>query len=166
MQQASDFDLGYLLVLAGRVVQHATDQVPFEEGLGSADVNALYELHVHGPIVAGAFAQLLNVRQSTVSAIADRLESRGWMSRTRDTTDRRMVWLALTPAGEQVVQRAAVRMLPAVQDVFGGLTPGAAVALRALLAEFVDPWLAQRTGPRIDPAAMVPQQHLPGTVLV
>jgi len=43
---------------------------------------------------------------STVSGVVDRLEQKGYVERTRDATDRRVVKISLTKAGKRVVQSA------------------------------------------------------------
>ena len=144
MPAAHELDLGYLVVLAGRSVQSATEEAAAALGMSAADLNALYEVGVHGPVLAGAFAQLLGVQQSSVTAIADRLEAAGLLQRQRDEQDRRRIWLSATPRGREVIAEAAGPVGEHVEQVFSSLSPGARTALAALLAELIAPWLDQR----------------------
>lgn len=143
---APQLELGYLLVLSGRVVESATARAPVTEGLGASDLNALYELCIHGPLHAGAFAQLLNVQQPAVTATADRLAAHGLLKRTRDHGDRRRVWLTATEEGHATVRRARAVVDPQVEAALAGLTPGVRTALTALLGELVEPWVEHRIG--------------------
>jgi DNA-binding MarR family transcriptional regulator len=53
-----------------------------------------------------ALARVLGVGKSAVTKTVDRLEERGWVSRQRDSEDRRAVRAALTPAGREAFARA------------------------------------------------------------
>lgn len=51
--------------------------------------------------------------RATIGGVIDRLEAKGWVSRTASREDRRQNMLAITPAGEQAMAQA----LPAVETV-------------------------------------------------
>jgi DNA-binding MarR family transcriptional regulator len=53
---------------------------------------------------------------STITGVIDRLESAGHVRRERDQRDRRVVWISLTDAGRQLVDR-----LPTFSDQMGQL---------------------------------------------
>jgi DNA-binding MarR family transcriptional regulator len=56
-----------------------------------------------GPRRAGDLAEELGVAPSTTTRLCDRLVARGLMRRFRRANDRRATWLALTPAGRDLV---------------------------------------------------------------
>ncbi|WP_432572549.1 MarR family winged helix-turn-helix transcriptional regulator [Kineococcus sp. SYSU DK005] len=161
MPVAQEMELGYLLVLAGRAVQGASEQAAAGMAISATDLNALYEVSVHGPVLAGTFAQLLGLQQSSITAVADRLEGAGLVQRRRDEHDRRRVWLSITEHGRCTLAQAALTVDAHVAEVFAGLSPGARTALRALLAELVGPWLQQRLPPGAEPGG--PGASLPVT---
>lgn len=52
-------------------------------------------------------AERLGLEKSTVSRLLRILEDRGWLERTRNDSDRRMIQLALTKRGLQIAQELA-----------------------------------------------------------
>jgi DNA-binding MarR family transcriptional regulator len=74
-------------------------------------MRALHTLRRHGALTMREVAAHLGVAMSTVTQLADRLEDRGLVERQPDTTDRRVVRLALTEHG-----RAALDELHGQRD--------------------------------------------------
>ncbi len=70
---------------------------------------SLVHLHVlmllieDGPLPMRALADTLDVSQASATGIVDRMEQRGLVERRRDDEDRRVVRVALTDAGRQVI---------------------------------------------------------------
>jgi len=59
----------------------------------------LYNLSVDTPETVRSLAKALYVRKPIITRAADRLETKGWVVRRADTSDRRSVHLYLTPLG-------------------------------------------------------------------
>ncbi len=59
----------------------------------------------HGPTSISELAGNLNLANSTVSGIVDRLERDGYVLRVRDAVDRRIVFVQLTEHGERLRQQ-------------------------------------------------------------
>jgi DNA-binding MarR family transcriptional regulator len=84
----------------------------------------------HGPLAPARIAASLGLTSGSVTALVDRLETRGFVARSRDPNDRRALRVSLQPVGFETVGqlylsfaeelRAAVRRL--------GATEGAALA--------------------------------------
>jgi DNA-binding MarR family transcriptional regulator len=72
---------------------------------------------------------------STLTHHLDRMEADGFITRSRDATDRRVVRVALTPAGKQ--RRDELDAVVAARDdvVAALLTAGEAATLKSLLAD-------------------------------
>jgi DNA-binding MarR family transcriptional regulator len=139
-------ELGYLALHAGRMVQNAVEEAALDAGMPAMDLLALYMLGEHDGLTGGALARLLQVQQSSITPLADRLEAAGWIERARDEQDRRKVWLCPTAAGRDVLERTVEVARQAVREAFAPLSTGSAAALAALLGEVVEPWLAEVTG--------------------
>lgn len=57
-----------------------------------------------GPLTSGSVARKVYLSPSTVVGIIDRLEKKGLVARTRDSRDRRVVYVSITPNGEKLIQ--------------------------------------------------------------
>lgn len=83
-------------------------------------------------------AEHMGVTASTMSLNVDRLERRGYVTRERDTADRRRVLLRLTPSGTKVTQAQSVLDPRRVKLLLAELSPtqrGTALAGLRILAE-------------------------------
>jgi DNA-binding MarR family transcriptional regulator len=60
-------------------------------GLGATETKTLYLLSSQGVLTAGEIAQRTGLTTSSVTSLIDRLESKGFVQRVRDTQDRRRV---------------------------------------------------------------------------
>jgi DNA-binding MarR family transcriptional regulator len=66
------------------------------------------------PSSVGEIARAVHLSQATVTGILDRLESRGLVTRTRSTDDRRRVHVSLSAEGEEKLRAAP----PLLQEYF------------------------------------------------
>jgi DNA-binding MarR family transcriptional regulator len=75
------------------------DEVVAERlGINRTDLNCMDVIERHGGVTAGELAAEAGLTTGAVTAVADRLERRGYVRRVRDTEDRRKVKLEVTPA--------------------------------------------------------------------
>jgi DNA-binding MarR family transcriptional regulator len=79
-------------------------------GLGATETKTLFILSSQGALTAGEIAQHTGLTTSSVTSLIDRLESKGFVKRVRDTHDRRRV----------IVERNEERLLDLAQ-VFNSL---------------------------------------------
>jgi DNA-binding MarR family transcriptional regulator len=70
---------------------------------------ALVVLAVRGPQRSIDIAEELQVNPSTGTRMLDRLIRKGLVRRMRSTSDRRVVWVRLTPTGRDVVEQVLTR---------------------------------------------------------
>lgn len=94
-------------------------------------------------LTAGELAARTYVTSGTMTSRLDGLTERGLVTRAPDRVDGRLVRVALTPAGRQIVDAAFEALLAAERDLLTPL-PAETVAplaatLRALLARAVSP---------------------------
>jgi DNA-binding MarR family transcriptional regulator len=128
-------------LLAHRRVTHLLDR-ELREGVGVSldDYDVLVQL-ASAPdrrLRMSDLADALLLARSSCTRIVGRLEQRGWLERTPDDRDGRVVWAALLPAGRAVQRRAAVIHLAGVHTHFGRhLAGGDAAVIRALSARMV-----------------------------
>lgn len=74
-----------------------------EVGLTIPQLLILQEIRAHNNITSMEASMNIKVSAATVSGIMSRLKSKGYINRTRDTSDRRKVRLTLTDKGERVL---------------------------------------------------------------
>lgn len=75
-----------------------------DHGLTAAQWLPLWKLKLGVAGTAQELARQMNVDAGSMTRLLDRLEAKGLIERLRSSTDRRVVNLALTAAGEAVVQ--------------------------------------------------------------
>ncbi len=75
--------------------QSFDEAVQEKMGINSAEGRCLSLLY-HGPQSAGAIARVSGLTPAAVTALIDRLEARGFLTRTRSTEDRRKVIVEAT----------------------------------------------------------------------
>jgi DNA-binding MarR family transcriptional regulator len=66
-------------------------------------MQVLTTLDVDGPLPMRGLAEALDVSQASATGIVDRMEQRGLVERRRDGEDRRVVHVAITDAGRDVI---------------------------------------------------------------
>ncbi len=107
------------------------------QGLSRHDLTAsqfgILETLLHlGPLCQKELAHKLLVSGGNVTIVVDNLEERGLVTRTRSTSDRRLVTVALTPAGRKHIEAVFPRHLTTIVDHFGILSPAEQATLRRL----------------------------------
>jgi DNA-binding MarR family transcriptional regulator len=68
------------------------------------------------------FAEALMLTSSGTTKRLDRLEAAGHVNRERDLTDRRSVYIVLTPQGRRLVDKATTAHVANEQHILSGLT--------------------------------------------
>lgn len=93
----------------------------FLEDLTPSQFGALETLYHLGPLCQGELSGKLLKSTGNITLVLDNLEKRGLVQRVRDTEDRRMVFVHLTPAGQEMIERIFPRMLAAIEAEFSVL---------------------------------------------
>lgn len=94
-------------------------------------------------------AERLGMVPSRIVGYVDELESRGWITRSRDTVDRRVNVLTLTDAGRDAFGRVATISRDHEKRITAGLDAGEHAALSELLGKMA---AAQQLTPGVHPA--------------
>jgi DNA-binding MarR family transcriptional regulator len=92
---------------------HALSSALADLNLTAAEINALANLAERGALNVRELSAETGTRATTLTGVLDRLESRGYLTRELDPTDRRSFRLPLTETG----QAAAARVGLAVADL-------------------------------------------------
>jgi MarR family transcriptional regulator, organic hydroperoxide resistance regulator len=102
---AAEWSLGRLLSMAARLVEQEWNGWLASRDLTHAGLLALHALR-SGPRAQRELAAASMVEEQTMSKVLDRLERAGYVTRDRDTADRRRLVVQRTPAGERAYRGA------------------------------------------------------------
>lgn len=107
-----------------------------EENLSHSQAAALGVLsHADRALPLSHLARYLTQEAQSTTELADRLERRGLVRRTRDARDRRLVLLELTPEGRKMYERIQPGIVRNSEQLFGSLSERD----RARLADLLRP---------------------------
>jgi len=73
-------------------------------GITGTQFFVMKKIHEHGRLTVSAAADYLGVTLSAITSLTDRLVKMGFVGRSRDESDRRIVWLEITHEGEEVLR--------------------------------------------------------------
>lgn len=104
------------------LLSRALDLIIKAEDLSRTQYNVLRILRgAAGPLACGEVANRMITRDPDITRLLDRLESRGLVSRERDTEDRRTVLARITPEGNRLLARLDEPILEAHRRQMGHL---------------------------------------------
>ncbi|PJD92965.1 MAG: MarR family transcriptional regulator [Legionella sp.] len=72
-------------------------------GITVPQLVCLYEIYEKGVMTLSVLSKQVHLSSSTLVGVIDRLEEKGLIRRTRDTEDRRVIFIEITEKGEQFV---------------------------------------------------------------
>jgi DNA-binding MarR family transcriptional regulator len=120
------------LILAAEEYQYAFAR---RVGIGMRDASALGHLFHTGPQNPSQIAVRLNLTPASVTALADRLDAAGYVSRTPHPRDRRQSVLALTPAGTELMNDSFAAFTADIGGAVADEPAGQVQATSALLEQ-------------------------------
>ena len=134
------------LVRVHQLLQARIDAVlrPLDLTFARYEVLRLLAFSARGEMPMARVGSLLQVHPASVTSAVGRLETQGYVARTRGETDRRVVLAAITPSGREVVERATGGLNDAV-FADPGLGPDGVGDLTRLLDD-----LRRAAGDRVD----------------
>jgi DNA-binding MarR family transcriptional regulator len=94
-----------------------------EQGISGSQAHILELLHNRGKQRASDLAVDLNVTTGAVTSLSDKLISGGYASRERCHEDRRVVYLAITRHGEEMLAAVAEKRKEITELFYGQLSP-------------------------------------------
>lgn len=98
-------------------------------GIGPARLSALSVVVFAGPLTLGELAAAEQVKPPTMTRIVAALERGGYLRRTPDPRDRRIVRVHATPQGTRVLQQGRRRRIAFLVEHLHHLAPGEIAAL-------------------------------------
>ena len=112
---------------------HALSSMLADLSLGAAEINALANLADRGSLSVGELSAETGTRATTLTGVLDRLESRGYLTRELDASDRRSFRLPLTEAGQAVAARVHAAVADIERDALAGLSPAQIAGFHAVI---------------------------------
>ena len=106
-----EMSAGYLIRACNQLGVARLDQAFATEGLTAVQWSALIGIHVGRAPTCAALARDMAHDKGAMTRMIDALEAKGWVVRTRDAADRRVINLALTPEGEALVMRCRLKAI-------------------------------------------------------
>ena len=126
------------MVRAVRVEQVVNDAVDEEVsqflGINRTDGRCIDIVERLGRVTAGTLAAESGLTTGAVTALVDRLEAAGYLQRVRDTSDRRRVFIELTPLMKELTKKLFYNMEGMYRAVLERMTPEDA----AIIAFFLE----------------------------
>lgn len=107
-----------------RAVDLHSRQLAKEHELTGPQLVCLRYVQGHDGVTPKSLATAVSLSQATVTGILDRLERRGLVSRMRSTIDKRVVHLAVTDAGRELVAEAPSPLSEAFRARLAALPDG------------------------------------------
>lgn len=138
MPDLSAWSTGRLLTTAARLVEQSWNQRLAELDITHAGFTALGVLAAVGPLRQAQLAELVHVQAQTIGKTLSRLESRGYIERTRGDDDRRSQTVRITDKGRAILEmgRDIERTLVSDEAL---LSPELRDHLRATIEELAEP---------------------------
>ena len=131
-------EVQFALRAMGMRLGRLNDAVAGMVDLKGGDIELLDHLGRIGPVSPGELADQLHVHPATMTGILDRLEKGGWITRERDSPDRRRVHLrAIRTRGPELV-RLYAPMNTAIMKICASFTTEQLTAIRDFLVSIGD----------------------------
>lgn len=123
-------------------------------GIGGASLWALAEVAESDNITVTKLAQNMSIHQSTASNLIDKLVSDQYLVRIKDTQDRRVVHLSLTPRGKEVLRHAPLPHRGILPDALMRLSPASLEHLNQYLNELIATMDAKQSAAAFEPLGL------------
>ena len=114
-----DISLGFLCKRVHQLAQIGLEPLFAREGLTFVQWHALISIFFERGTTSAALARDLSYDKGATTRLIDSLEARGWVTRSREHDDRRLVALKLTEEGERIARRCRDRVIEAWNEWLG-----------------------------------------------
>lgn len=128
----------FALSKARRLLTAEMDVALSGTGVTSSQVGALLLLSRERTHTSAGLSRLLGIDPGFVTRLVDQLERQGLVRRARDSSDRRVVSLALTEAGRDAATRIAEIAPAMLNRRLSGFTPSEFATLCGLLNKLLE----------------------------
>ena len=136
--KAVEPSIPYLIHRIAVRVEDSINKKARKYGLRIGEIRVLMRLFTYGPLHAGQLAQMTSIENSALSHLLRRLHARALLTRTRPSSDQRLVMVDLTARGRRIAAllRPHIRRYNDVATT--GVSAGDIARLRELLGQVYD----------------------------
>jgi MarR family transcriptional regulator, 2-MHQ and catechol-resistance regulon repressor len=127
------------LVRSAEALHQSVSRGLMIDGLTASQFSTLKVLRLHGALAQRDIAKYILKSGGNITIVVDNLERVGLVVRDRDTEDRRIVYVSLTPAGIELFDRVYPDHLQRIRESMGALTEAECDQLVALLDKLAPP---------------------------
>ncbi len=127
--------IGYLIRRSEQLGTSAMEPIFAGHDITKTQWSALVALHFDRASTCAEIARDLGHDKGATTRLVDMLEERGWVTRARGEEDRRMVRVALTPAGEEIAAKVRDQVIALWNDWLKDWKDSDIVELTRLLAQ-------------------------------
>ncbi|WP_129790750.1 MarR family winged helix-turn-helix transcriptional regulator [Sphingosinicella sp. CPCC 101087] len=132
--------------IMGALALALCDRMAADRDAALPDAALIHLSHCRSPTIE-SLRRVLNLSHSATVRLADRLENAGLAMRSRDSIDRRAIWLRLTPQGERLAnERLRKRSASLASVMSDALSP----AEQRVFSRLAEKMLLSLTGSRDD----------------
>ncbi len=107
-----------------------------KQGVSMTHLHVMWRLEESGELAMSRLAEFLDVSLSNATGLIDRMEERGLVERTRESDDRRVVLVRLTPTGQATLEEIQIMKRDLMGAILERLDDGELDRLRAALVDF------------------------------
>ncbi len=131
-------------------------------GINRTDGRCIDLIDRRGRVSAGQLANDSGLTTGAVTAVVDRLEAAGYVVRTRDTLDRRKIWIELTDDMKAITRRIFGHYEKTGPMLLARFTPDQLAAIMQFLeiGTFLQTEMAEALREHLDPRATTPAARL------
>lgn len=129
--------LAYLLTQASQAVSSEFQLCLSATGVTVIEWRVLSTLLDHPRIAVGELLDRVICKQSTLSKAVDRMERKGWITRSLDDQDRRKIQVAIDPAGLKIARELLVKAQEMEQSELQGFSKKEISTLKKVLRELI-----------------------------
>ncbi|RZM31655.1 MAG: MarR family transcriptional regulator [Sphingomonas sp.] len=130
------------------------------EGLTASQFSAIKVLYIHGKLAQREIAQYILKSGGNITVLVDHLERERLVTRERDTTDRRVVYVSLTSAGRDLFETVYPGHLDRIREAMGGLSDEECRQLTTLLQKVSPEHVEIACGQKADGNYRFSHRHL------
>lgn len=125
-------------------------------GLGLSGFGILEVLLHKGPLPVNVIGEKVLLTSGSITTAVQRLEEKGWVVRAKSEADRRVVCVALTDSGRELIEALYAKHLRRLEQVASVLTDQEQEILIRLLKK-----LGHHAGAKLDREPKEPERHMP-----